>query len=512
MKKQNLQLWVFLIVFWVRGLKGQVNAVESESKKSSFHDSLILRRIYDEALLRGHSYARLGELCKGVGARLSGSDQAERGVNWAVGMLKSYQFDSVFLQPVLVPRWERGENDAVKLESPYLMKLLKDREAMADANVKINQAAFPHSPNPIMECEAFLAQNLKPKKVIDLSATALGGSIGGDLLGSLIVVKTRNQLDSLGKLGLMKGKIVLLAAPMDEAILNTFQAYGGCVNQRVNGANWCSPYGAIGVLVRSVSNRCDLHPHTGVTHYDTGVKPIPIAAIATSVADLLVWLVDQDPNLKVGMHLQCRTLPDRLSANIIAQTNGRKSPNQIISFGGHFDSWDEGEGAHDDGAGCMHAFEALRILKAVGYEPKHTLRCVFWINEENGLRGGMEYARLAEMNHELHVAALESDRGGFTPQGFGVDSSLLIEVRKFQYLLNQYGFGALEKGGGGADIGPLKKPFPSIPFVSFIPDSQRYFDVHHAETDVFESVNKRELELGCAAVAMMIYIIDQQLP
>ncbi len=512
MKKQIFKVWMILAAFCTQGINGQTELTSDAYKNSQLNDSLAFRNIYNEAMLRGHSYARLGELCKKVGSRLSGSDQAEKGIEWAVNMLNSYHFDSVYKQPVLVPRWERGEQDAVKLESPYLTKILKDREAMAAANVKINQVAFPNSPNPIMECEAFLEQNLKPSKVIDLPATALGGSVGGKISAGLVVVKTRSQLDSLGKMGLLSGKIVLLAASMDEAILNTFQAYGGCVNQRVNGANWCSPYGAIGVLVRSVSNRCDLHPHTGVTHYEKDVKPIPIAAVATSVADMLVWLVSNDPQLKISMDLQCKTLADRMSANVIAQTTGEKSPNEIISFGGHFDSWDEGEGAHDDGAGCMHAFEALRILKAIGYKPKHTLRCVFWINEENGLRGGTEYARLAQMNREVHIAALESDRGGFTPQGFGVDSSLLADVVKFQHLLNQYGFGSLEKGGGGADIGPLKKSYPNIPFVSFIPDPQRYFDVHHAETDVFESVNKRELELGCAAVAMMIYIIDQQLP
>jgi hypothetical protein len=195
----------------------------------------------------------------------------------------------------------------------------------------------------------------------------------------------------------------------------------------------------------------------------------------------------------------------------MAQTNGTVSPEKVIVFGGHFDSWDQGEGAHDDGAGCMHAFEALRLLKAIGYQPKHTLRCVFWINEENGVRGGNEYARVAAARKEQHIAALESDRGGFTPRGFGLDSALLIHAAKYLPLLEQYGIGTLEKGGGGVDIAPLKKVFPNTAFAALHPDSQRYFDVHHAETDVFENVNKRELELGAAAVAVMIYIIDQSM-
>jgi hypothetical protein len=225
---------------------------------------------------------------------------------------------------------------------------------------------------------------------------------------------------------------------------------------------------------------------------------------------MLENLVHKDSDLEVSLELNCRTLPDRLSSNVIAETRGSQFPNHYIAFGGHFDSWDEGEGAHDDGAGCMHAFEALRILKAVGYEPRHSLRCVWWINEENGLRGATEYARLANQNGEVHVAALESDRGGFVPRGFGVDSTLWQHVGQFKSLLEAYNIGALEKGGGGADIGPLKKANAQVGLVSFIPDSQRYFDVHHAETDVFENVNKRELELGAAAVAVMIWILDQK--
>jgi acetylornithine deacetylase/succinyl-diaminopimelate desuccinylase-like protein len=196
---------------------------------------------------------------------------------------------------------------------------------------------------------------------------------------------------------------------------------------------------------------------------------------------------------------------------VIAQTSGNKHPDRIIAFGGHFDSWDQGEGAHDDGAGCMHAFEALRLLKAIGYEPRHTLRCVWWMNEENGLRGANEYAAVANKNKEFHIAALESDRGGFTPRGFGIDSSFIPNAMKYKALLDAYGIGEIEKGGGGADVGPIRKVNPGAVLVGFIPDSQRYFDVHHSETDVFESVNKRELHLGAAAVAVMIAILDQEL-
>lgn len=458
-------------------------------------DSLLFRKIFDEALLRGESYSRLGELCKTIGPRLSGSDAAEKGIVWAVNMLGSYQFDSVFTQAVMVPRWKRSTTEELWLQS-----------AVFTAELKKGFAAN-------YDCEAFEEQKLKPGKLYKLQACALGGTIGtqGKLKGKLVVVNSDSDLDSLGKLGLLKGKMVLLNRPFPENYVSTFSAYGSCVGQRYSGPSRVAAYGGIATLVRSMSNRCDLHPHTGSMGYADTNNKIPAMAVATAVANLLQELLAKDPNLEIVMNLGSQTLPDRASSNVIAQTNGALYPNKYIVFGGHFDSWDEGEGAHDDGAGCMHAFEALRILKAIGYQPRHTLRCVWWINEENGLRGATEYARLASVNGENHIAALESDRGGFTPRGFGVDSSVLPLVQAFQTYLNAYGVGNLDLGGGGADIGPLKKVNPEIAFVSLIPDSQRYFDIHHAETDVFENVNKRELELGAAAVAAMIWILDQKM-
>lgn len=458
-------------------------------------DSIIFRRIFNEALLRGHSYERLGELCKKIGHRLSGSDAAENGILWAVDMLKTYNFDSVYTQPVMVPRWERGKTEELWLSSQVFSKELKD--------------GFPED----YSCEAFTEQKLKPAKKYRLHACALGGSVGtpGYLRGELVVINSDRELDSLGELGALRGKMVLLNKAFDEQHINTFKAYGACVGQRHSGASRVSKFGAIAVLVRSMTNRCDLHPHTGSMHYQDGIVKIPAMAVATSVANLLEQLCKKDSRLILRMNLSCATLPDRLSSNVIAQTKGTVYPEKYIAFGGHFDSWDEGEGAHDDGAGCMHTFEALRILKVLGYKPRHTLRCVWWINEENGMRGALEYARLATMNNETHVAALESDRGGFTPRGFGVDSLVYQNVLLYKKLLDDYGIGNLEIGGGGVDIGPLKKADSKTALIGLIPDSQRYFDVHHAETDVFETVNKRELELGAASVAVMIWILDQVL-
>lgn len=458
-------------------------------------DSVFFRKVFNEALENGHAYARLGELCKTIGSRLSGSPQAEKAVSWGKQMLSTYGFDSSYLQPVMVPRWERSSIESLVFSSSVFNAAIKG-EKLQDYN-----------------CEAFEELPLKPAKQHKIPAVALGGSVGtsGKLKAGIVSVHSDAQLDSLGKAGALKGKVVLLNRPFPETYLNTFRAYGACVGQRVNGASKAAAYGAVAVLVRSMSNRCDLHAHTGVMIYDDKQPKIPAMAVATAVANLLDKLSAQDPGLQVTLQLGCQTLPDAPSANVVAESRGTKYPKSIIAFGGHFDSWDQGEGAHDDGAGCMHAFEALRLLKSIGYQPRHTLRCVWWMNEENGLRGATEYAAVAGKTNEKHIAALESDRGGFTPRGFGVDSVFLPKVMKYKSLLEAYGIGEIEKGGGGADIGPIRKINPNAVLVGFIPDSQRYFDVHHSETDVFESVNKRELHLGAAAVAVMIVILDQEL-
>lgn len=507
MQKLRLSFALLFAFVFNLSINAQVNHSQNDQYKK---DSIFFKKIYEEALLRGHSYARLGELCKDVGARLSGSDAAERGVLWAIKMLNAYGFDSVYTQPVMVPRWERGNQEKVQFQSALISNAISKKQ-LNQLQQKIANFSFSNSPNALYECENLIHLKENTKNWYPLSACALGGSIGSKVEAKVICIQSKNQLDSLGKIGALKNKIVLMNRPMDETLLNTFNAYGGCVNQRVNGAVWCAPYGAVAVLVRSVTNKCDNHPHTGVSHYEDSIRKIPIAAVSTADANLIQYLSVYDSTFKINIQLNCQIKEDRLSANVIAESKGSLYPNKIIAFGGHFDSWDQGEGAHDDGAGCMHAFEALRILKTLGYQPRHTIRSVFWMNEENGLKGGLAYAALTQTKGEVHLAALESDRGGFTPRGFGIDTSILSKVKCYQKLLSDYGVGTLENGGGGADIGPLKKTNPNIALISFIPDSQRYFDVHHAETDVFESVNKRELELGAAAIATMIYILDQQL-
>jgi hypothetical protein len=247
-------------------------------------------------------------------------------------------------------------------------------------------------------------------------------------------------------------------------------------------------------------------------HYDAGVQKIPAAALSTNSANALSAAL-QKGKVQFYLEMDCRDFPDADSYNVMAELKGSKFPDQIITIGGHLDSWDTGEGAHDDGAGVIHCLEALRILNELGWQPTHTIRVVFFMNEENGNHGGQQYAKWVLANGEKQIAALESDRGGFAPRGFGLDGpdTYLQLLTSFAPIFKPYDLHVFEKGYGGVDIGPLKEAYPGIPLFGFVPDSQRYFDYHHAPSDVFESVNKRELELGAAAIASFVYLLDLRL-
>ena len=434
-------------------------------------DSLFLRRIYDEALLRGRAYEDLRSLCKDVGPRLSGSSEAEMAVRWSEKKMQSYGFDRVYLQPIMVPHWERGNPETAWTSD-------------------------------------------KKGNLTKVDIRALGGSVStnGLLEGEVVMF---NHLDSLitSNNAIVQGKIVFLNQPMNAAEIQTFKAYGACYPIRGNGAVEAARKGAIGVIIRSLALPSDDHPHTGSMHYEDSIVKIPAAALSTLDSDELARKVLAGEKVTFSFEMDCRRFPDQPSFNVIGEMKGTKKPDEIITFGGHLDSWDQGEGAHDDGAGVIHCLEALRILKVLNYRPVHTLRVVFFMNEENGNMGGKTYAKLANDLKEKHIAALESDRGGFTPRGFGCDgtASVYNSFKAFQKFFVPYELHVWEKGGGGVDIGPLKEYYKDISLFGFIPDSQRYFDVHHAESDVFESVNKRELELGAAAVSGLIYLIDKEL-
>ena len=435
-------------------------------------DSIFLRKIYDEALVNGKAYQNLNYLCKQIGPRLSGSAQAQKAVDWTKKLMESYGFDRVYLQEVLVPHWVRGAKEI--------------------AYIQVG------------------------KKKIPVPIAALGGSIATEkdgLRAEIIEVQSLDELKALGEVA-VQGKIVFFNRPFDEKPIQTEISYGKAGDQRNQGPALAAKLGAAGAIVRSLTESLDDYPHTGATHYDENGNKIPAAAISTKGANELSRLLKLKSAESVQFFFKqsCETLPDVLSYNVIGEIKGSSNSDEIISIGGHLDSWDLAEGAHDDGTGVMQSVEVLRILKSLGYQPKHTIRAVLFMNEENGLRGGQKYAEIAKITGEKHIAALESDGGGFTPRGFGISAPIAVFNKAksdWKKLFEPYDADRLTLGGGGADIGPLKSASPNVVLIGFKADSQRYFDVHHTPNDVFENVNKRELELGAAAMAGLVYLIDQ---
>ena len=300
---------------------------------------------------------------------------------------------------------------------------------------------------------------------------------------------------------------------MQDNLIQTMNAYGGAVDQRYSGAAEAAKYGAAGVIVRSMNFSQDDFPHTGAMSY--GDTPehllIPACAISTNGANYLSITLKLQPDLLFYFNQNCKTYPDVQSYNVIGEITGSENSNKFIVVGGHLDSWDLGDGSHDDGAGCVQSMEVLRILKKIGYQPKHTIRAVMFMNEENGLRGGTKYATEAKRKNEQHVFALESDSGGFTPRGFSFDASdtNFAQIKSWDVLFEPYLINRFVKGGSGADIGPLKNEGMATVLAGLNPDSQRYFDYHHAANDTFDKVNKRELELGAAAMTSIIYLMDK---
>jgi len=454
-----------LIILWVLG--AMCHGDEFVLAQSFEKDSVMIRKIYDAALTQGTSYAHLYRLCKEAPARLSGSPNAQKAVEITYEMLKALRPDSVWLQPVKVPHWVRGDKT--------VCKILKSKES--------------------------------------LRIVALGGSVGtpaGGIKAEVIEVHSIEELARLGE-DAIRGKIVFYNRPMDKKIIDTFHSYGGCADQRVWGADKAAQYGALAVLVRSLTLAEDDYPHTGVMLYE-GENKIHGAAISTNDANKLSALLKKGP---VSLHLEmnCKNLPEVTSYNVIAELKGSEFPDEILLVGGHLDSWDNSEGAHDDGAGCVQSMEVISLFRQINYKPRRTIRCVLFMNEENGSKGAREYAEQALKKNEKHVVAIESDRGGFTPRGFTVEGdegkkeACMDALREWKHLFAPYLVHIFEYGGSGVDVSKLKGQ--GVALMGFIPDSQRYFDFHHAATDNFENVNKRELELGSATIAALIYLFDQ---
>lgn len=426
----------------------------------------ILSSVFDEALTDRTAYNNLEYLCKHTKGRIAGSASAEKAIEFTRQALINSGADTVWLQEVPVPHWVRGTERCTVNSSVSGMK--------------------------------------------ELAITALGLSVGTGEKGISSKVIEVHDFEELKKIGTegIKGKIVFFNRPFNDTLINTFSAYGGAVNQRTAGPSEASRYGAAAVIVRSMTQSLDNFPHTGVTRYSDTINKIPAVAVSTLDADLLSKWLKNDPSLTVNLISTCRNYRDTISYNVIGELHGSLKPHEYITVGGHIDAWDIGEGAIDDGGGCIQAIEMIRIFKKLGIKPKRTIRAVMFINEEMTGTGGKTYAAEAKRKGEIHYAALESDRGVASPLGFGFDADG-PKLEKLQSLASwfvPYKIRDFEKGGGGSDIAPLKAL--GALQIGYMPDSQRYFWYHHSANDTFEQVNIRELQLGSAAIASLIYLID----
>jgi hypothetical protein len=433
-------------------------------------DTEVLETIYKQSLTNGKSYDWLNHLSNQIGSRLSGSLGAKKAVTYTKEELDKLGLDKVWLQPVMVPRWVRGASEFAFIET-------------------------------------------SPGKTNTINICALGGSVGTPSLGikaQVVEVKNFKELESLGKENI-EGKIVFYNRPMQADLINPFDAYDAAVDQQNKGAIKASKYGAIGVIVRSMNLRLDDLPHTGSMTYDNlpNEKRIPAAAVSTNDAELLSTMLKLDKNIKLYFKQSCKQLKDIQSYNVIGEITGTEFPNEYILVGGHLDSWDLGDGSHDDGAGVVQSMDVLRLLKVSGIKPKRSIRVVLFMNEENGLRGSNKYSEEVKRKGENHVFALESDAGGFTPRGFSFDCSdaNFSQILGWQPLFKPYLIHYFEKGKSEADVSPLKTKTNVL--AGLRPDSQRYFDYHHASNDTFDAINKRELELGAATMTALVYLFDK---
>jgi carboxypeptidase Q len=426
--------------------------------------NIIADSITRQALSEQSGYKMLKEFCS-IGHRLSGSESSLKAIFWAKMKMEEMGLDSVWLQPVMVPNWKRGSVGEAVLNSNDIYK--------------------------------------------NLSIAALGGSVATPPEGITAEVLEVKSFDELKELkDKAKGKIIFFSRPLDQGLMNTFSGYGGAVNQRGLGSIYAANYGGVAAIVRSVTTKYDNAPHTGAMYYVDSLPKVPGIAIGYQDADYLSEMLKKDPSLRVTIKLDCKTYPDTLSYNLIGDIKGIEFPDEIVLTGGHSDSWDLSCGAHDDAAGCIQSLEVLEIFKTLNFKPKRTIRCVFFINEENGIRGALEYAKLTDSLKINHIAAIESDRGAFTPEGFSVesDSLTLVKLQNWLPVLNRTGIEYVRKGGSGVDISRINNTKAKI---GYVPDDQRYMDVQHSANDNFESVHPREFELGTASIAVLVYLISE---
>ncbi len=428
----------------------------------------VVSSIFSNALNSHVAYENLRVLCETAGERISGSPAAAAAVEFTRQIMDNMNLDSVYLQEMTVPNWKRGE--------PETARILSSRFGNRDINI-----------------------------------IALGLSVGTGEQGITAGVIEVGGLDELEKIGseAIEGKIIFFNRPVDQSHYNTFEAYSGAVDQRFRGPALAADYGAAAAVVRSVTTANHDHPHTGVTRFREDGRNIPALAISPVGADLLSKWLKADPGLKLFLRNTSHRLPDVTSFNVIGEIRGSEYPDQIITVGGHLDSWDNSPGAHDDGAGCMQSIDVLRIFNELGIRPKRTVRAVMFMDEEISQSGGRKYAAEAGRKNEQHYFAIESDRGAFTPRGFSIDGSdeQLAAIQSLGHFFEPYGIHEIFSGGSGVDISFLRTYY-DMALAGLVTDSQRYFDIHHAATDTFDQVNRREMQLGSAAMAALIYLLD----
>lgn len=427
-------------------------------------DSVTMRSISDEIMLHGKCYDDLRVLCKSIGHRLSGSPQAEKAVLWGQKALEKAGADKVWLQPVDVPYWVRGKESL---------------------NFKFDNNDY-----------------------VEVPVLSLGNSIGTDgktLEASIIMANSFEEFEKIPA-SEVKGKIVFFNYRFRQDFLHPFEGYGDAGPYRWQGPSVASKKGAVGLIIRSISTGLDDFPHTGAMGY-RDAKPIPAMAIGNTSADRLEKECMKG-NVKAQMMSNCKMIGTAKSYNVIGEIRGSKYPDKIVVVSGHLDSWDVGDGAHDDGAGCVQSIEVIRTFKTLGIQPIYTVRAVLFMNEENGLKGGAAYNDSSLANNETHILAIESDAGGFSPRGFGLamNDKKRKQIQAYRGLFTPYGIHDFEHNEGGADISYLQKR--GIPCAGLIPDPQRYFDLHHTSNDVFEQVNHRELKMGAAALTNLVYLVS----
>jgi hypothetical protein len=429
----------------------------------------VLQRLLREGLSSTYAHSLLTRLTAEAGLRLSGSPGSQKAITLTQHMMRECGLTSVRVESLMVPCWVRGPvEDAVLVDA-------------------------------------------RGRRGDRLNVCALGGSIATPeegITGEIVEVRSFEELRALG--GAPRGKIVLFNRPMDPSLLNPGTAYGGAVDQRSTGAIEAARAGAVAALVRSMTLALDDVPHTGATRYADTIPALPIAAVSTRDAEALHAMILQGKKPRLRLRLSCQTLPDVSSANVLGELPGTERPEEVIVVGGHLDSWDKGTGAHDDGAGCMQAIEALRLLKEIGVKPRRTIRAVMFMNEENGSRGGRAYAEAPGRRTERHIAAIESDGGGFTPRGLDVqgDSTLLRRVLRWQPLFDALGAGTIRSGHGGVDISPVIER--GAAGFGLVVDQHRYFDYHHSANDTIDKVHPRELEMGAIVEALLCYLLANE--